>query len=313
LIESVRALALERRFDYLLIESTGISEPLPVAVTFEANDAKGNAMLGGVARLDTLVTVIDCVNFLNDYDSEELAVDRKELGAEETDDRHIAHLLIEQSEFANVLILNKTDLVTSDELHRLEGIFRKLNPGARILKSQFGVVSPDLLLNTKSFDIGASSILPGWAAELAGKGLNHTPESEEYGISSFIYSRDRPFHPERLDRMLKDGAPLIGVLRSKGKVWSASNHSTSLLWSQAGVAMDLTPGGQWLPEAESQWPACDEKYKGALYGDRRQELVFIGQDMDEADITKTLDEFLLTEEEFAQGPQLWNGWMKLAQ
>jgi len=207
LIESVRALALERRFDYLLIESTGISEPLPVAVTFETSDEKGKSMLGGVARLDTLVTVVDCLNFLNDYDSEDFLDDRKELGAPETDGRRIVDLLIEQVEFANVLILNKTDLVTSEALDHLEGILKKLNPGARIIKSQFGVVSPDLLLNTNSFDMESSSMLPGWSAELKSAGTNHTPESEEYGISSFIYSKERPFHPERLDQMLRDGAP----------------------------------------------------------------------------------------------------------
>jgi len=313
LIASVRALALERRFDYLLIESTGISEPLPVAVTFEVSDKKGKPMLGGVARLDTLVTVIDCVNFLNDYNSEERVVDRKDLGAEESEDRHLVNLLIEQAEFANVLILNKTDLVTAEELACLEGILKKLNPGARVIKSQFGVVSPKLLLNTNSFDLESSSMLPGWAVEMTGNGINHKPESDEYGISSFIYSKERPFHPERLHQMLKDGAPLIGVLRSKGLVWSASNQSNALLWSQAGVTMDLKPGGQWLPESQSHWPAWADEYKSTGYGDRRQELVFIGQAMQEADIRRTLDEILVTEEEFAQGPQLWSKWMKLVE
>jgi len=313
LIASVRALALERRFDYLLIESTGISEPLPVAVTFEVSDKKGKPMLGGVARLDTLVTVIDCVNFLNDYNSEERVVDRKDLGAEESEDRHLVNLLIEQAEFANVLILNKTDLVTAEELACLEGILKKLNPGARVIKSQFGVVSPKLLLNTNSFDLESSSMLPGWAVEMTGNGINHKPESEEYGISSVIYSKERPFHPERLHQMLKDGAPLIGVLRSKGLVWSASNQSNALLWSQAGVTMDLKPGGQWLPESQSHWPAWADEYKSTGYGDRRQELVFIGQAMQEADIRRTLDEILVTEEEFAQGPQLWSKWMKLVE
>eukprot|EP00931_Biecheleriopsis_adriatica_P091443 TRINITY_DN6532_c1_g1_i1.p1 TRINITY_DN6532_c1_g1~~TRINITY_DN6532_c1_g1_i1.p1 ORF type:complete len:693 (+),score=131.50 TRINITY_DN6532_c1_g1_i1:78-2156(+) len=313
MIDSIRALALERRFDYLLVESTGISEPMPVAVTFEARDEKGKPMLGGVARLDTMVTVIDCLNFLKDYDSEELAIERKELGAEEKDDRHIVKLLIEQVEFANIFILNKTDLVTSEELNRLEGILKLLNPGARIIKSQFCAVSPKLLLNTNSFDMESARLSPGWAAELEGRGQNHKPESEEYGISSFVYRKDRPFHPERLDRMLLDGAPLIGVLRSKGLVWSASDHSASLLWSQAGVTMALSPGGQWSSEPRSQWPAWLEASGSTKFENRRQEIVFIGQDMQETDIRRALDAILVTEEEFNQGPQLWENWVKLNQ
>jgi len=313
LIKRVSALALERRFDYLLIESTGISEPLPVATTFEASDDKGEPMLGGVARLDTLVTVVDSLNFLKDSDSDDYATDRKDLGAEEEDERTIAHLLIEQAEFANVLVLNKTDLVSCEQLDCLEGILRRLNPGARIIKSQFGVVSPKLLMNTRSFDIGAASMLPGWAAELQGKGSNHKPETEEYGISSFVYRSDRPFHPERLHSMLQEGPPLTGVLRSKGFVWSASDHAVSLEWSQAGIEMSLSPKSLWLEEPRSQWPAWAEQYKDATYGDRRQELVFIGKDMDEARIRKKLDELLLTEDEFILGPEVWKGWIRLFQ
>jgi len=311
LIESVRALALERRFDYLLIESTGISEPLPVASTFAARDANGSPMLGGVARLDTAVTVIDCLNFLKDYQSEEQAVDRKELGAEETDQRTIVDLLVEQAEFANVLVLNKTDLVSCSELDRLKGIFRKLNPGARLIESQFGAVSPQVLVNTHSFDLDSSSMLPGWQAELRGSGNNHKPETEEYGISSFVYRKERPFHPERLHDMLKDGAPLPGVLRSKGFLWSASDHCTSLQWGQAGFSVDLKPGPPWLQELRSEWPSWAAKYKTSPYGDRRQEIVFIGIDMDEAKIRMALDQVLLTQEEFALGPKAWSGWMKL--
>lgn len=311
LIGSVRALALERRFDYLLIESTGISEPMPVASTFAAHDDKGSPLLAGVARLDTLVTVIDCLNFLKDYHSEEKAVDRKGLGAEETDPRSIVDLLIEQAEFANVLVLNKTDLVSCSELERLKGIFRKLNPGASLIESQFGVVSPKSLMNTRSFDLESSSMLPGWAAELSGSGSNHKPETEEYGISSFIYHAERPFHPERLDRMLKDGAPLPGVLRSKGFLWSASDHCDSVEWSQAGVSVDLKPGPPWLREPRSEWPTSAAKYQSRRYGDRRQELVFIGVDMAEVEIRMALDQALVTQEEFALGPKAWSGWLQL--
>lgn len=189
LIESVRALALEGRFDYLLIESTGISEPMPVAATFAATDAMGVPMLGGVAELDTLVTVIDCLNFLKDYHCRDKAVDRDELGAEATDQRSIVDLLVDQVEIANVLVLNKTDLVSAKELECLKRIFHKLNPSARLIESQFGAVKPQLLINTRSFDLQTASLLPGWVAELQGCGSQHTPETEEYGISSFIYRR----------------------------------------------------------------------------------------------------------------------------
>merc|ERR1712173_332288 len=170
-----------------------------------------------------------------------------------------------------------------------------------------------LLMNTRSFDIGASRMLPGWAVELQGKGSNHKPETEEYGISSFVYRSDRPFHPERLHNMLQEGAPLTGVLRSKGFVWSASDHSVALEWSQAGVNMSLSPKYAWLNEPRSQWPAWAEQYKDATYGDRRQELVFIGKDMDEAKIRKKLGEILVTEDEFILGPEVWNGWIRLFQ
>ncbi|CAE7885282.1 yciC [Symbiodinium microadriaticum] len=211
LIENVRSLALEGRFDYLLIESTGISEPMPVAATFAATDAAGVPMLGGVAELDTLVTVIDCLNFLKDYHSQEKAIDRNELGAEETDQRSIVDLLVDQVEIANVLILNKTDLVSAKDLERLKGIFQKLNPSAQLIESQFGAVQPKLLMNTRSFDLEGASSLPGWVAELQGRGTPHKPETEEFGISSFIYRRLRPFHPDRLASVLDGALVFIGV------------------------------------------------------------------------------------------------------
>ena len=200
LIKNVRDLALENRFDYLIIESTGISEPLPVATSFVAKDEKGKPLLGELATLDTCATVIDCANFLKDYQSLEQAVDRKELGAEKGDERTIVDLLIDQAEFANVLVLNKTDLVSSDELGDLRQLLRKLNPGAHIIESQHGVVNLELLLNTKTFDLDSASMHPGWQVELSG--VAHTPETEEYGISSFVYRGDRPFHPDRLEELL---------------------------------------------------------------------------------------------------------------
>jgi len=309
LIESVKTLALERRFDYLLIESTGISEPMPVATTFAAADAHGVAMLGGVAHLDTLVTVVDCLNFLKDYSSNEKAVDRHELGAEQTDERTIVDLLVDQVEIANVLVLNKKDLVSSKELQGLKSILKKLNPGAQLIESEFGSVEPKLLMNTRSFDIETVSLLPGWVAELQGRGSSHKPETEEYGISSFIYRRLRPFHPDRLDCLLERGT-FLGVLRSKGFLWLASQHDTSLEWSQAGSIMNLTSGFLWqalqLPRMTG-----GASQESDLHVGRRQELVFIGIDMQEDEICKALDEALLTDDEFAMGPVSWSAWKKL--
>merc|ERR1740123_1824330 len=311
LIKSVRDLALEQRFDYLLIESTGISEPLPVATTFDAKDEKGRSLLGEIAVLDTCVTVVDCDNFLKDYHSHEKAVDRKGLGAEDTDERTIVDLLVDQAEFANVLVLNKTDLVSADELDSLKQIFRKMNPAARVIESQFGVVDPTYLVNTKSFDLNSASMLPGWKAEL--NGIQHRPETEEYGISSFVYRNDRPFHPDRLEDMLTCGA-LPGVLRVKGYAWVASDHLVSAEWSQAGFSTTLKAGYTWLPlgYARQSWPEeALAKWRGSLYGDRRQELVFIGSGMDEAEIRKTLDDIIVSDEDFALGPEVWTQWTKL--
>eukprot|EP00746_Dinoflagellata_sp_MGD_P148005 gnl/MRDRNA2_/MRDRNA2_80284_c0_seq3.p1 gnl/MRDRNA2_/MRDRNA2_80284_c0~~gnl/MRDRNA2_/MRDRNA2_80284_c0_seq3.p1 ORF type:complete len:399 (+),score=73.28 gnl/MRDRNA2_/MRDRNA2_80284_c0_seq3:12-1208(+) len=294
LMESVRELALERRFDYLLIESTGISEPLPVATTFAATDDMGYPRIGGFSRLDTLVTVVDSLHFLKDFKSDSKAIDRKELGAEKGDERSIVNLLIDQVEFANILILNKTDLVKQQELESLKAILKKLNPGARMIETEFGVVSPAMVLNTGSFNMNEARKAAGWMQELESNGKNHTPETEEYGISSFIYSAERPFHPHRLDTLTKTSIPLWGVLRSKGLVWCDSDHEFAREWSQAGSSMALQSGRRW-----QDWPATDEKYKDRRYGDRRQELVFIGQNMKETEIRKALDEALLSKKEFS--------------
>jgi len=310
LISNVKALALERRFDYLIIESTGISEPMPVATTFAAPDEdKGLATLGGVARLDTLVTVVDCANFLKDYQCADKAVDRKDLGAEATDQRTIVHLLVDQVEFANVIILNKTDLISSEDLGRLKGILRKLNPGARYVESQYGVVGSKSVLNTRLFDMESASMTPGWVTELQG---GHKPESEEYGISSFVYRAERPFHPRRLHAMLREGF-FPGVLRSKGFLWSASDHRVVVEWGQAGITMTLKGGPEWLMHstAPSEWPPEAEQYKEKRYGDRRQEIVFIGAGMDEDEIRAALDSALVTDKEFSLGPRYWSRWMRL--
>lgn len=308
LIESVRGLAKEKRFDYLLIESTGISEPMPVATTFSATDGDGKELLGGVARLDTLVTVVDCKNFLNDYESSDQAIERKELGAEEGDERSIVNLLVEQIECANVILLNKTDLVTNEEKERLKGIVGKLNPKCKMLESQHGVVDPKLLMSTHCFDMESAMQMPGWFQELQGGG--HKPETLEYGISSFVYRADRPFHPKRLDRVLARGAVFKNLLRSKGLVWVASHHNHVIEWSQAGLSMKLNEGARWLKvsAAAETWPPEAEMYKARPFGDRRQELVFIGASLDEQRIREALDKALLNEREMKLGPSFWKSW-----
>mmetsp|Transcript_93206 Transcript_93206/g.263492 ORF Transcript_93206/g.263492 Transcript_93206/m.263492 type:complete len:653 (-) Transcript_93206:386-2344(-) len=292
LMESVRELALERRFDYLLIESTGISEPLPVASTFAATDEMGYPRIGGVTRLDALVTVVDCRNFLADFRSKSGLVDRKELGAEEGDKRSIVSLLVDQVEVANVLILNKTDLVTPEDLQSLKGILKKLNPGARVIETRFGVTRPSTILDTGLFKQKEVDMLPGWNQELHGTG-GHKPETEEYGISSFIYAAERPFHQDRLAGLVKSGVTKWGVIRSKGLVWCDSDHRAAFQWSQAGSSLALQPGPYWQDR-----PIKDAKCQGSPYGDRRQELIFIGQNMKEAEIRKALDRALLSEAEF---------------
>mmetsp|Transcript_18461 Transcript_18461/g.50691 ORF Transcript_18461/g.50691 Transcript_18461/m.50691 type:complete len:395 (-) Transcript_18461:141-1325(-) len=284
---------------------------MPVATTFDAKDEKGRSLLGEVAVLDTCVTVIDSLNFLKDYQSHEKARDRSELGAEAEDERTIVDLLAEQAEFANVLVLNKTDLVSPEELAVLKGILKKLNPGANVIESQWGVVTPTSLLNTETFDLNSASMLPGWKAELSG--VQHKPETEEYGIFSFVYRTDRPFHPDRLEELLRRGA-LPGVLRVKGYAWVASDHLVSVEWSQAGFATHLKAGYTWLPLgwARGRWPeAAQAKWKDSPYGDRRQELVFIGNAMDEAATREALNGALVTDEEFALGPDVWTKWTKV--
>jgi len=247
----------------------------------------------------------------------ERAVDRQDLGAEKTDERTIVDLLVDQVEFANVLVLNKVDLISPDELVALRRILMKLNAGASIIESQFGVVKPELVLNTKRFDMASASILPGWVAEL--RGVARSSETEEYGISSFVYRCKRPFHPGRLEKMLKCGS-FPGVLRSKGHAWSASDPFYAIEWSQAGFTTALKPGRPWLRsqsglavalEKHAELPPEPEEYKGSRYGDRRQELVFIGNGMDEAAIRESLNQALVTDDEFTRGPELWGSWKKL--
>jgi G3E family GTPase len=305
LLQEVSRLARAGRFDYLLIESTGISEPLPVAMTFSFEDETG-ASLAEVADLDTLVTVVDAYSWLQDYQSAQFLADR-DMALSEEDNRTIVDLLVDQVEFADVIILNKVDLVTEAELGKLEDILRHLNPSAKILQAEFGKVPLHEILNTGLFDLEYAMQSPGWVQELNGE---HVPETEEYGIRSFVYRARRPFHPERLWDFIQSGK-LNAILRSKGLMWLAPRMEMICMWSYAGRLAHFGYAGRWwatLPETE--WPADYrediEAEWDTPYGDRRQEIVFIGQELDKVTFTAELDACLLTESEMAQGPAAWH-------
>ncbi|MBM4193528.1 MAG: GTP-binding protein [Gemmatimonadetes bacterium] len=281
LLVEVRRLAEEGRFDYLLIESTGIGEPMPVAATFSFRDEEGRA-LEDVAALDTMVTVVDASAFRRDLD-EAADLAARGLAAGEGDERTIADLLVDQVEFANVIVLNKSDLVTPEALAELEAIIHHLNPDATIVRSVHGRVPSAQVLGTGLYDVEAAAAMPGWSKELRGE---HIPETLEYGISSFVYQAPRPFHPGRLMPTVVLGFP--GVVRSKGWLWFATRPDLVGNWSLAGGSLDITPAGFWTEDAP-----------------RGQTLVFIGIGMNESAITAALNEALLTDEEFAAGPAVW--------
>ncbi len=308
LLIEVSRLAREGRFDYLLVESTGISEPLPVAETFTFEDATGQ-QLSDVARLDTMVTVVDAKNFLRDWQSED-DLQVREAALDDEDARTVVDLLVEQVEFANVIVISKVDLVTPAEVDHLEVILRQLNRDAQIIRAERGRVPLDRVLGTGAFDFERAARAPGWMAELRGE---HVPETEEYGISSFVFRARRPFHPARLWALLHDEAAWSRVLRSKGFMWIASRSPVMAIWSQAGASGNVTPGGMWfavLPKSE--WPTDDET-RSQLdrdwqepWGDRRQELVIIGQQLDEVALRRRFEEALVTDSELEGGVMTWN-------
>ncbi|PJF48063.1 MAG: hypothetical protein CUN48_05340 [Candidatus Thermofonsia Clade 3 bacterium] len=309
LLVEVARLAREGRFDYLLIESTGISEPLPVAetFTFELADDQGRSFsLSDVARLDTMVTVVDAYNFLRDFnEAEDLRA--RGLAAGEEDERTITDLLVEQVEFANVIVINKTDLVNESELIRLEGILRRLNPDARIVRASHGRVPLDAVLNTGLFSLEKAAQAPGWLKELRGE---HVPETEAYGVSSLVYRARRPFHPQRLWEAVNADWSSANVLRSKGFFWLASRMDEAGLWSQAGALLRIAYAGRWYAGTpREQWPdyarAEVEAHWQEPFGDRRQEIVFIGADLKRDLVQAVMDSCLLTDEEMARGPQAW--------
>ncbi len=308
LLQEVRRLAAERRFDYLLIESTGISEPMPIAATFDFRD-EADQSLSDVARLDTMVTVVDAFNFLRDYASRDSLAQRGET-AGEGDVRTVVDLLVEQIEFADVIVLNKTDLVSAEDLGRLAGIIATFNPGARIIRSERGAVALDEVMGTRRFDYARAEGAAGWQKALMGEVL---PETEEYGVSHFVYRASRPFHPAKLKAWLESEWP--GVIRSKGFFWLATRYDRVGGWSQAGAVTQHGPHGRWWATApQDQWPddpawrTTIEKVWKAPHGDRRQEIVLIGIDMDQAALKKGFDDCLLSDLVFGFGPR---GWSKL--
>jgi len=307
LMQEVATLAREGRFDAVLIESTGVSEPMPVAETFTFTDDSGRS-LNDLAQLDTMVTVVDARNFLDDYHSTDDLQDRK-MGISAEDGRSIANLLTDQIEFANVILINKTDAVSAEELDEIQGIVRALNPKAKVHLTQRSEVPLNVVLDTGLFAMAEAEQSKGWLDSLDG----HTPETEEYGISSFVYRARRPFHPQRLQKLLN--STWEGVIRAKGMFWLATRMEIAGYISQAGVLRDTwAMGFFWSAVSESEWPK-DEQSQAEIrhhidgpYGDRRTELVIIGRDMDKAALTAQFDAALLTNAEFKKGP---NAWMQL--
>ena len=304
LMIEVTRLAKESRFDALLIESTGVSEPMPVAETFNFEDENGFS-LSSLATIDCMVTLVDAPNFLRDYCSPERLKDRKqEMGPEE--ERSIVDLLTDQIEFANVIVINKADCVSEEGLATVSGMVRSLNPKARVIETTNAEVATNLILNTGLYSQKDAEQTQGWLDSL----IHHTPETEEYGISNFIYSRRRPFHPGRFHALLATEWP--GVIRSKGLFWLATRPDYAGFWSQAGaIGRNSCAGRFWAAIPEEDRPS-DPGSIAALqnswlepWGDRRQETVLIGQGLDRESLTGMIDEALLTEEEFRQGPSAW--------
>ena len=308
LLEEVTKLAQEGRFDYLVIESTGISEPLPVAETFTFADENG-VSLSDVADLDTMVTVVDAVNFLKDYDEAKYLQDTGESLGEE-DERSVADLLVDQVEFADVLLVSKTDLASPTDIARLTAILKTLNTHAKIVPISQGQVNIDAVLNTGLFNFEHAQQAPGWLKEMRGE---HVPETEEYGIASFTYEARRPFHPEKFHEFLHSTDKYGKLIRSKGYFWLASRPEFAGQWSQAGGIARYGFGGMfWKAIPKKNWPT-DEEYLTSIerqwvepFGDMRQELVFIGQGVDQSAMTKALDECLLSEEDVLRGKAYWN-------
>lgn len=309
LLEEVTKLAQAGRFDYLVIESTGISEPLPVAETFTFADEEGGS-LSDVAELDTMVTVVDAVNFLADYDEAKFLQETSESLGEE-DERSVADLIVDQVEFADIILISKIDLVKKSDIERLTAIISSLNTFAKIIPISQGKVDIAEVLNTGLFDFERAQLAPGWLQEMRGE---HVPETEEYGIGSFTYKARRPFHPKKFHDLINNLKKYGKLLRSKGYFWLASRPQFSGQWSQAGgIARYGFAGLFWKAVPKKDWPT-DKDYLASIkkewqepFGDMRQELVFIGQGLDKNSIINALDECLLSEEEVLRGKTYWKG------
>ena len=307
LLLEVNKLAKDDKFDYLVIESTGISEPLPVAETFTFADEDG-VSLSDVATLDTMVTVVDAVNFLKDYDEAKYLKESGEsLG--EDDERSVADLLVDQVEFADILLISKTDLVEASEVSRLKAILKTLNTHAQIIPISLGKIDIDKVINTNLFDFERAEKAPGWLKEMQGE---HVPETEEYGISSFSYVARRPFYPEKIHNLLHDTKRFGKLIRSKGYFWLGTRPEFVGQWNQAGgIARYGFAGRFWKSVPKKDWPEDQEsldiikKQWVEPFGDMRQELVFIGQNLDKEGMTEALDDCLLTDEDILKGKAHW--------
>ena len=302
LLQEVERLVEKGNIDYIVIESTGISEPVPVAQTFSYIDEALGIDLTSICKLDTMVTVVDANRFINDINSEDLLVDRDQ-GADQTDERSIADLLIDQVEFCDVLVLNKTDLVTEAELTKLENILRKLQPDAHLIKTTNAEVDINEVLDTRRFDFEQASNSAGWIKELTEGGhAEHTPETEEYGIGSFVYSRRLPFHAKRFNDWLEQMPN--NIVRAKGIVWLAQYNQVACLLSQAGSSCNISPVTYWVAAMSkeqreqilNQRPDVAQSWD-IEYGDRNTQFVIIGTELDQEKIVKELDQCLVNGDE----------------
>ncbi len=307
LLIEVSKLARGGKFDYLVIESTGISEPLPIAETFTFADENG-VSLSDVATLDTMVTIVDAVNFLKDYEAAKQLQEAGESLGEE-DERSVSDLLIDQVEFADVILISKTDLVDPSDVARLTAVLETLNTTARLVPIANGEVSLDAVIGTQLFDFEKAQQSPGWLKEMRGE---EVPETEEYGISSFSFVARRPFHPNKFYDLLHDLQRFGKLIRSKGYFWLATRPDFAGHWSQAGGMARHGFGGMfWSAVDKAHWPKDEEDLKSIHhqwvepFGDMRQELVFIGQGLDKEAMTEALSDCLLSEDEVLRGKSYW--------
>ncbi len=307
LIIEVEKLAKMKKFDYLLIESTGISEPIPVAQTFSFATGDELYDLTKISELDTMVTLVDAFNFFKDFGSADTIVDR-DMTDDQEDRRSIVNLLTDQVEFANVIILNKSDLVSEDQLGLLETTLKRLNPSAKIIRTTHSKIDPKEILHTGLFDYEVAEQSAGWQKELelAQQGIGHSPETEEFGISSFVFQNAIPFHPQRFLEFVSTDFPTT-IIRSKGIFWLGSRPDKAILWSQAGGSMKVEIYGRWWASVPMKQRALSESYIEnqdiiqekwhKQWGDRMNELVFIGQDLDKSKILTDLNKCLMTKAE----------------